>query len=197
MALARLIYSDVDICLLDDPLSAVDAHVGRHIFDHVIGSEGLLGSKTRILVTNAINYLPEVDLIFVLKDGCIAEQGTYQELLNQKGPFAEYLIQYLKDTTGKEEDESKLLETLETSVQELMKQESVEKSVSPMKQLNRSKSTTTEEPNSPTKQYETEKMETGKVSLGVYIYYVRNMGLFLFSSCLLFYISYQACSAGK
>ena len=45
MSLARAVYQDADIYLLDDPLSAVDAHVGRHIFDEVIGSEGLLKNK--------------------------------------------------------------------------------------------------------------------------------------------------------
>ena len=74
---------------MDDPLSAVDSHVGRHIFDHVIGPEGLLAGKTRIVVTNAVNFLAQVDEILVIKDGEIAERGTYQELLNQQGPFAQ------------------------------------------------------------------------------------------------------------
>ena len=82
-------FSNVDICLLDDPLSAVDSHVGRHIFDNVIGPDGLLADKTRIVVTNAVNFLAQVDEILVVKDGEIAERGTYQELLNQQGPFAQ------------------------------------------------------------------------------------------------------------
>ena len=97
------LHSDVDICLLDDPLSAVDSHVGRHIFDHVIGPEGLLADKTRIVVTNAVNFLAQVDEILVIKDGEIAERGTYQELLNQQGPFAQvcsfkiiFFFKYLK-----------------------------------------------------------------------------------------------------
>ena len=82
-------FSNVDICLLDDPLSAVDSHVGRHIFDNVIGPDGLLADKTRVVVTNAVNFLAQVDEILVVKDGEIAERGTYQELLNQQGPFAQ------------------------------------------------------------------------------------------------------------
>ena len=45
MALARAVYSDADIYLLDDPLSAVDSHVGKHIFDEVLGPRGLLKDK--------------------------------------------------------------------------------------------------------------------------------------------------------
>ena len=47
MSLARAVYFDADIYLLDDPLSAVDSHVGKHIFDKVIGPEGLLKEKVR------------------------------------------------------------------------------------------------------------------------------------------------------
>lgn len=48
VSLARAVYQDTDIYLLDDPLSAVDAHVGKHIFHHVIGPQGLLANKVRV-----------------------------------------------------------------------------------------------------------------------------------------------------
>ena len=51
-SLARAVYSQCDVYLLDDPLASVDARVGRHIFDKVIGPDGLMGQKTRILVRN-------------------------------------------------------------------------------------------------------------------------------------------------
>ncbi|XP_015755731.1 PREDICTED: canalicular multispecific organic anion transporter 2-like, partial [Acropora digitifera] len=73
VSLARAVYFNADIYFLDDPLSAVDSHVGKHIFDKVIGPEGLLREKTRIFVTHAVQYLPHVDQIIVLQDGVVVE----------------------------------------------------------------------------------------------------------------------------
>uniref|UniRef100_A0A670ZAQ9 Multidrug resistance-associated protein 1 n=1 Tax=Pseudonaja textilis TaxID=8673 RepID=A0A670ZAQ9_PSETE len=94
VSLARAVYADTDIYLLDDPLSAVDAHVGKHIFDKVIGPKGLLKHKTRILVTHGVSYLPLMDTIVVLSEGKISEMGSYQELLKHGGAFAEFLHTY-------------------------------------------------------------------------------------------------------
>ena len=81
--LARAVYSNADIVLLDDPLSAVDVHVGKHIFDNVISNHvnSLLAGKTRVWVTNSLSNLPSVDHIIVMENGKIIEQGTFQELL--------------------------------------------------------------------------------------------------------------------
>ena len=97
VSLARAVYSDADIFLLDDPLSAVDAHVGKHIFKSVVGPDGMLSNKTRLLVTHGLTYLPQTDKIIVMKDGKISETGTYTELLDKKGDFANFLIQYLSE----------------------------------------------------------------------------------------------------
>uniref|UniRef100_A0A3Q3KQC8 ATP-binding cassette, sub-family C (CFTR/MRP), member 3 n=1 Tax=Monopterus albus TaxID=43700 RepID=A0A3Q3KQC8_MONAL len=94
VSLARALYSNADVYLLDDPLSAVDAHVAKHIFDNLIGPEGLLKGKTRILVTHGISFLPQVDNIMVMVDGQVSEMGSYQELLKQNGAFAEFLRNY-------------------------------------------------------------------------------------------------------
>jgi len=81
IALARACYARADVYLLDDPLSAVDAHVGRHIFDHVIGPNGLLKNKARIFCTNAVQFLPHADQIVMLRRGIILERGTYAEAM--------------------------------------------------------------------------------------------------------------------
>lgn len=78
VALARAVYSGADIYLFDDPLSAVDSHVGKHIFDNVLGENGILKGKTRLLVTHAIVYLPKIDDIYVMVDGEITESGSYK-----------------------------------------------------------------------------------------------------------------------
>ncbi|KAL7286834.1 hypothetical protein TKK_0018975 [Trichogramma kaykai] len=119
VSLARAIYNNSDIYFLDDPLSAVDSHVGKHIFENLIGPHGLMKKKTRILVTHGITYLPEVDNIVVLKDGEISESGTYKELLEKRGAFADFLVQHLQEVKSEEEDTEDLLEIkqkLETTI---------------------------------------------------------------------------------
>lgn len=71
--MARAVYADVPIYLFDDPLSAVDAHVGKHMFDECISK--YLHNKTRILVTHQLQYLRNVNRIIVLKDGAIKAEG--------------------------------------------------------------------------------------------------------------------------
>lgn len=97
VSLARAVYANADIYFLDDPLSAVDSHVGKHIFEKVIGPEGLLKNCTRVLVTHGITYLPQTDKIVVLKDGEVSEIGTYQELLDKKGDFSDFLVQHMNE----------------------------------------------------------------------------------------------------
>ncbi|GAB0087984.1 multidrug resistance-associated protein 4 [Sergentomyia squamirostris] len=91
--LARAIYRRADIYLFDDPLSAVDAHVGRHLFDQVIGPKGRLGSSkiTRILVTHQVHFLKDADWIVVLKEGRIEMQGPPFEVFQSGIDFAKLL----------------------------------------------------------------------------------------------------------
>lgn len=95
VALARAVYSRADIFLLDDVLSAVDAHVGKHIVDEVLGPKGLLRTKTRILATNAIPVLGQADHIVMLRDGSIVEQGTLEQLMAMRGIIADLYKSYV------------------------------------------------------------------------------------------------------
>ncbi|KAF9956297.1 hypothetical protein BGZ65_002844 [Modicella reniformis] len=87
VSLARAAYQDADIYLLDDPLSAVDAHVDQHLWENLIGPEGMLKDKTRVLVTHGIHHLEHVDQIVLLKDGTISEVGEYRQLMDTREAF--------------------------------------------------------------------------------------------------------------
>ncbi|GJJ74765.1 ATP-binding cassette, subfamily C (CFTR/MRP), member 1 [Entomortierella parvispora] len=100
VSLARAAYQDADVYLLDDPLSAVDAHVDRHLWENLIGPEGLLKDKTRILVTHGIHHLAQMDQIVVIKDGAIAEIGQYEELLSHKKAFSQLIEEFSVKHSG-------------------------------------------------------------------------------------------------
>uniref|UniRef100_A0ACD5TTN1 Uncharacterized protein n=1 Tax=Avena sativa TaxID=4498 RepID=A0ACD5TTN1_AVESA len=83
--LARALYQDADIYLLDDPFSAVDAHTGSDLFkDYILSA---LATKTVIYVTHQVEFLPAADLILVLKDGRITQAGKYDDLLQTGTDF--------------------------------------------------------------------------------------------------------------
>lgn len=92
---------DADICLLDDTLSAVDAHVGAEIFEHCILDH--LSNKTRIVVTHGLQYLSRSDFVVTMNGGRISEVGTYKALTNK----------------GSTSDLSKLLATYENEMRSL------------------------------------------------------------------------------
>ena len=101
LTLARAVYARSDIYLLDDCLSAVDQHVGRHLIDNVFGARGLLRGKTRVLATNSIPVLKEADFIALLRHGRIIEKGTYDQLVAMRGEIANLIR-----TANNEEDDS-------------------------------------------------------------------------------------------
>jgi len=75
VSLARAVYADADIYLLDDPLSAVDFKVGQHIFRQCI--KGLLGDKTRVLICHKEQYMKEADEVVVLDKGVVLGKGRF------------------------------------------------------------------------------------------------------------------------
>ncbi|KAI3496847.1 hypothetical protein L1887_39225 [Cichorium endivia] len=85
--IARALYQDADIYLFDDPFSAVDAHTGSHIFKECMLD--FLESKTVIYVTHQVEFLPDADLILVLKDGRITQAGKYDDIVNTGSNFRE------------------------------------------------------------------------------------------------------------
>ncbi|KAI9355096.1 P-loop containing nucleoside triphosphate hydrolase protein, partial [Zopfochytrium polystomum] len=92
VALARAVYANADIYLLDDPLAALDAHVGKQVYDSCIA--GILRNKTRLLVTHQLQYLPLTDHVIVMEDGRIVEEGSYAQLMAKGKILAEMMRSY-------------------------------------------------------------------------------------------------------
>ncbi|KAL9147531.1 hypothetical protein ABFS82_13G179600 [Erythranthe guttata] len=97
VSLARAVYSNSDVYIFDDPLSALDAHVGRQVFEKCI--KGELRGKTRVLVTNQLHFLSQVDRILLVHEGTVKEEGTFEELSNNG-----ILFQKLMENAGKMEE---------------------------------------------------------------------------------------------
>lgn len=121
--IARAIYFDADIVLLDDPLSAVDAHVGKHLFDKAIC--GLMSNKCRILATHQLHVINKVDRVVWMEDGKIEAVGTFDKLMETNIEFArmmgEIATEAQAEKQGETEKEAAEDEIQETEVKEKKK----------------------------------------------------------------------------
>ncbi|CAN6165024.1 unnamed protein product [Urochloa humidicola] len=95
--LARALYQNADIYLLDDPFSAVDAHTATSLFNEYV--MGALSDKTVLLVTHQVDFLPVFDSILLMSDGEIIRSAPYQDLLAYCQEF-QNLVNAHKDTIG-------------------------------------------------------------------------------------------------
>uniref|UniRef100_A0A3Q3K208 ATP-binding cassette sub-family C member 5 n=1 Tax=Monopterus albus TaxID=43700 RepID=A0A3Q3K208_MONAL len=86
ISLARALYSDRDMYILDDPLSALDAHVANHIFHNAIRKQ--LHHKTVIFITHQLQYLVDCDDVILMREGSIVEQGNHDNLMKLNGDYA-------------------------------------------------------------------------------------------------------------
>lgn len=84
VSLARAVYARADLTLLDDTLAALDSHVGRHVFDNVIGPNGILATKARILVTHSVAFVKQFDQVAFVRRGIILDSGSPEEVLANK-----------------------------------------------------------------------------------------------------------------
>jgi ATP-binding cassette, subfamily C (CFTR/MRP), member 1 len=99
VSVARAAYSNADVIIFDDPLSALDPEVALKLFDECI--IGFLNGKTRLLVTNQLQCLSKCDMIVALgKRGIVLEQGTYEDLIQGEGEV-QRLLQDLDETSKK------------------------------------------------------------------------------------------------
>eukprot|EP01029_Cantina_marsupialis_P020237 TRINITY_DN473_c3_g1_i2.p1 TRINITY_DN473_c3_g1~~TRINITY_DN473_c3_g1_i2.p1 ORF type:complete len:1388 (-),score=572.58 TRINITY_DN473_c3_g1_i2:307-4470(-) len=99
--MARVMYRQASVYIMDDPLSAVDSHVGKHMFES--GIKGFMENHTRVLVTNALFVLPECDHIVLMKDGKILVQGDHETVMSAGGDFLNDLLEKYQKNAAKEE----------------------------------------------------------------------------------------------
>ena len=169
LGLARAVYAQADLYLLDDPLAAVDAHVGAHIFDKVIGPGGMLKDKARMLITHSVAFLPQCDHIVVMEEGTVKEQGSYGKLLDKEDGHLARLVEEhtLEEGQNQHDMTKKKCTTQEIKVSE--KSSSKEADV-----LDKDDGVT--EPLLGIVDDNEEGVQTGRVGLGVYRIYLRALG---------------------
>jgi len=113
LTIARAVYSDADIYLFDDPFSALDAYVGKNIFDNVI--KKYLKGKTILVITHALQYLPMMDYVIKMNEGKIEyygnakdaeKQNFYEEFVksNQSQNFIESINNHMKNKKNKKKN---------------------------------------------------------------------------------------------
>nr|XP_028562054.1 multidrug resistance-associated protein 6-like isoform X2 [Podarcis muralis] len=188
LSLARAVYKKASIYLLDDPLSAVDSQVGQHIFEQVIGPNGLLKNKTRVLVTNTIHILPKVDNIIVIMNGTISENGSYHELVQRQWAFADFLRSH--DTDEKEDQDLQGAGIVEIVTKgHIACHGKLGGSYKSLENRGGCKETDGAEFTT-----EGEKQQTGRAKTSVYLTYLRVAGSFLWAYILILFICQQAAS---
>ncbi|XP_067888123.1 ATP-binding cassette sub-family C member 9-like [Heterodontus francisci] len=169
VSVARALYSRCSVVILDDPLSALDVHVGSHVFHQ--GIMGILKkeNRTTIFVTHKLEYIEEADYIIVMQDGKIEIQGTYQDITKQNPN----LLKAWKSLTPKDDHK----EEMETEVELVDEVSKMEKKT---------------DDNLNGKLIQEEEKEEGSISLKIYWLYARAIGLFFFFFLLLAVLAKQS-----
>lgn len=166
VSMARAVYANADIYLLDDPLSAVDAHVGKAMFDNCICDA--LQAKSRLLITHQLQHLSKVDRIWVMKDGKFTECGTYKQLMADDGEFCKLIRDHVSEGKQETEDEG----------------DAAEEADAPEKEKKAATS----------KLIQTEEREVGEVSISVYRQYITALGGIAVCVFLIFFFLFEQLS---
>ncbi|CAD8155775.1 unnamed protein product [Paramecium pentaurelia] len=187
VSLARAIYSNCDIYLLDDPISAVDVHVGKFIIYECLN--GYLKDKTRILVTHALNYCQYTDYVYLMDNGTIAEQGTFADI-KQSEQFKKVYQKFYKDVKNDEESQEQINEVEQLPVSEL--------------KLEKKQSSQKETPTVPQNKDEIDELmlledrNKGSISFEILATYIRLTGGVLFASFMVFMmLLWDGCYVGS
>lgn len=210
VSLARAAYDDADIYLLDDPLSAVDAHVDHHLWENLIGPSGLLKGKARVLVTHGTHHLREMDQIVVIKDGSIQERGDYSYLMGSKKDFYRLIKEYTvlerrrshatikrrqsKDTpaegvsvTGEENDSEDPSTAGEAATDQDSSDDETKRPTEPLREQK------AESQNTKAVLIGAEKMKEGEVGFDVVLYYAKEASYRIMVTIVVLFLLAQGC----
>ncbi|KAG0281307.1 hypothetical protein BGZ96_001186 [Linnemannia gamsii] len=182
LSLARSVYFNSGTVIMDDPLSAVDPHVGKRLWQDCVLTE--LKGRTRIIATHQLHVLVDVDYVICLKNGQIAEEGTYSDLIAQDGEFCALMAQY--GGVQAEEDEDVNFDDIQPdrsnkqekvlSVDEKGKAEIYDKKADAISRKSLEKKTETAQ-----KLMSSEERESGAVGNNVYGGYLNASGAYLWA----------------
>ncbi|XP_076163958.1 ATP-binding cassette sub-family C member 5-like isoform X3 [Ptiloglossa arizonensis] len=182
VALARAFYANRDIYFLDDPLSAVDVHVGSYIFKNLI--LGALKDKCVLFVTHQVQFLEHCDQIYFMNNGRIIEQGSHNELIQLRKEYAAMVNSALlkteddtkeKSTTGTQIELWNFENDLETRIIECNSADNYE-NINASKRIQGKGATLTTK----------EKVETGTVKSYTYHTYIKSAGGYLVAILVFF-----------
>jgi len=168
ISIARALYSDKQFYIMDDPLSAVDSHVGKHLFEK--GIKGYLKGRTILLVTNQLQYLPEADNLIVLAGGQQVDFGPFKTLMERCVELQNIMKEFGEIEEKKDDKKEKGKEEANTK---------------PITKKKSKKLTSAEE------------KASGLVGFGIYWYYIVGGGRGLFFIITLVYLLSTACSIGS
>ncbi|XP_072177741.1 ATP-binding cassette sub-family C member 9-like [Diadema setosum] len=170
VSVARTMYSGRDIIILDDPLSALDMHVGSHLFERGILKILKKRKQTIILVTHQLQYLPEADKILIMKDGRILHQGDPDDI-NQADPSIMAESQRALKVMTESEAELSGGESQAT----LEERRSLKKQISQLSASMKTADDKIDEDDERGKLVVKEDQETGSVSYEIYFFYLKAM----------------------
>ncbi|XP_073844740.1 probable multidrug resistance-associated protein lethal(2)03659 [Musca autumnalis] len=180
--LARAVYRQADIYLLDDPLSAVDTHVGRHLFDQCMRQ--YLRDRTVILVTHQLQFLEQADCIVILDKGELRAVGTYESMRQSGFDYAKLLLhkgdEDDEDNDGTEETDGKVDD--DRDKQKMKRQNSRQRQISVTSVASTVESLQADAP----KQVE-ENREMGKISFKLYKKYFGSSGSYVILFFMIFF----------
>ena len=183
LSLARALYSDADIYLLDDPLSAVDTHVANVLFEKAI--RGLLKNKTVLLATHQVHFAREANQMIVLENGCIKAEGALEEIIKQDSSILSIFETRSKrssddeETENSEEDnkeQSRSTSALDEEETELLADRSISSVVDHNLEETKTKAEEAKVKEEKGKLICEEKDESSEVGWRLYWYYIKNAG---------------------